>query len=151
MEAELDTTGWTEAIEAGKEAIEEGIAFRLYFEGTHSVLNQSNERIAEHALDNGDELWTFSDGTLNECARIVAASVAAIMNGDESDLEAAMDEAGQLARADIYSQVITGQIPGPSRTSEWNQYKGERWGGLTPNLVASGEWLDSLQYEVVYE
>lgn len=144
----IDISGWQKLFARAKDA-GEASAFRLFFDGDHSVLNQSNDRIAEHIIDNGAELWTFSDEALPECASIVAAGVARIVSGEQENLEEEFDEAGQLARADIYAQIMTGEIPGTYQSAEWAAYKAKNFPGPTPPLVASGEWAESLTHEVV--
>ncbi len=132
-----------------KRVVSELPKIRLGYEGNHSVLNQSNARIAKHAMDHGDDIWMFSDETKSAMARELRDGLVRVARNQQKNCDAEMQELADMAREEVFYNILDGKIDGPPRTPEWNAYKAARWGGPVPNMVASREWLNSLKAELV--
>lgn len=109
----------------------------------------TNENITEHAIANGDKIWTLTPGTLGEMANEIRDGLVAVATQGQRDVNAEMDEAKDIAYEDIKYNIADGKIDGPERTAWWKAYKAAKWGPNTPNMVASGQWLRSLTAELV--
>lgn len=145
----LNIEGWMRKSKRLKAVVAALPKIRLGFEGNHSVLHQANSRIAEHCIANGDRIWNIDAGTFTDMAAILRTGLVGVANNRQKDADAEMQEICDMAREDVYLNILDGKAPGPPRTPEWNAYKARRWGGQTPNMVASRQWLDSLTAELV--
>jgi len=145
----INVEGWMRKSRRLKRVMADLPKIRLGYEGNHSVLHQANARIAEHAIAHGDEIWTFSDGTLGEMAGHLRDGLVRVARNQQKNCDAEMQELADMAREDIFYQILDGKIDGPARTPEWNTYKAAHFAAPTPNMVASREWLNSLTAELV--
>lgn len=145
----LDTTGWMRKSKRLKKVVNDLPKIRLGYEGDHPVLNQANSSIAKHAVAHGDDIWMFSDETKLAMGTELRNGLVRVARNQQRNCDAEMQELADMAREEIYLNILDGKIDGPERTPEWNAYKAQKWPGPTPNMVASGVWLDSLTAELV--
>jgi hypothetical protein len=145
----LSIEGWMRKSKRLQRVANDLPKIRLGYEGNHSVLHQANSRIAEHAIAHGDAIWTLSDGTLGEMAAELRDGLVRVARNEQKNCDAEMQELADMAREDIFYNVLDGKIDGPARTAHWNAYKAAHFAAPTPNMVASREWLNSLTAELV--
>lgn len=146
----IDVEGWMRKSRRLKRVMADLPKIRLGYEGNHSVLHQANSRIAEHAIAHGDKIWTFSDGTFGEMAEHLRNGLVRVARNEQKNCDAEMQELADMAREDIYYQILDGKMPTTyTRTEAWNAYKAAHFPAPTPNMVASREWLNSLTAELV--
>lgn len=141
--------GWMRKSKRLRRTIEGLPTIRLGYAGNHPVLNQANASIARHAVANGDDIWMFSSETKAAMAAELRDGLVRVARNEQRNCDAEMQELADMAREEVYLNILDGKIDGPPRTPEWNAYKARRWGGQTPNMVASRQWLDSLTAELV--
>lgn len=144
----LNITGWMRKSKRLKRVVAGLPKIRLGYEGKHSVLNVANQSIAKHALANGDEIWTTTDGLFAEMAGVLRDGLVRVANNEQRDCDDEMQEMADMIREDVFYNIWDGKIDGPARTPEWIAYKKAKWGN-TQNMVASGEWVNALVAELV--
>lgn len=144
----LSIEGWMRKSRRLKRVVAALPKIRLGYEGT-GWNGTSNANIATHALAHGDAIWTMSPGTLGDMAAELRDGLVRVARNEQKDADAEMQELADMAREDIYYNILDGKIDGPSRSQWWNEYKAAHYSAPTPNMVASRQWLDSLTAELV--
>ena len=144
----LNIEGWMRKSKRLARAVANLPKIRLGYEGDHSVLNQPNQSIAKHALEHGDAICTTTDGLFGEMAQVLADGLVRVARNQQRNCDDEMQELADMIREDVFYNIWDGKIDGPARTPEWIAYKGAKWGN-TQNMVASGEWVNSLTATLV--
>lgn len=144
----LNVQGWMRKSKRLARVVANLPKIRLGYEGKHSVLNVANQSIAKHALANGDEIWTTTDGLFADMAEVLRGGLVRVARNEQRDCADEMQELADMIREDVFYNIWDAKIDGPERTAEWISYKGAKWGNRQ-NMVASGEWVNALTATLV--
>ena len=148
LKFKIDLSGWMKKSKRLLRVVANLPKIRLGYTGT-GWNGTSNDNIASKALAHGDDIWMFSSETLSAMGNELRDGLVRVANVQQRDVDAEMQECADMAREEVFYNILDGKIDGPARTAEWNTYKAAHFASPTPNMVASRQWLNSLTAELV--